>query len=158
MPWDGLVPVLQSRMKKQFTEDSYLALFVQQRSKEKLSWFDPFRWPYANLWKWRSEEKLRWFNALRWPCTSLAKQNEEAVHWRFISRPVCTAEKQGKTKLIWCLQMALCKFVKVEKWGETKMIQCLEMALYQSCKAEWRSSSLKIHISPCLYSREARKN
>ena len=45
------------------------------------------------------------------------------------------SEKQVETKIIWCLEMAQMKLVKVEKGVEMKMIQCLEMALYQTCES-----------------------
>ena len=82
-------------------------------------------------------------------------------------------EKQGESKMLYCLEMALMKLAKVEKRVEKQWFGALRSpvqdlwksrsekklrwfhALRWPCasleKAEQRSSSLKIHISPCVY-------
>ena len=61
----------------------------KQRSKEKWRWFGALRWPYARITKRNQDDSMRWGG----PVPVSWNQNEEkAIHWRFLSRPVCTSQ------------------------------------------------------------------
>ena len=73
--------------------------------------------------KSRNESKLRWFGALRWPFMRLAK-----------------AKKRGETKMIRCLEIALCQTRECRE-ARRNWFNALRWPFISLTKAERRRSS-----------------